>query len=155
MSKETLSNHSQRNLSVIENFILFLTHCSDDKEPDFTKPQTYTPEELYRVAYDYILEDHVDGEDSEEAINERNSIKQTKLQKGWIKQANKYLHFEDYGNDYDQTTLNVIAKIRDHADQNAMIDHVLGDDENVFPCEDFEYRFTCETFLVMIGYKTK
>lgn len=84
-----------------------------------------------------------------------NEVKPTRLQKGWIKQANKYLHFEDYGNDYDQTTLNVIAKIRDHADQNAMIDHVLGDDENVFPCEDFEYRFTCETFLVMIGYKYK
>lgn len=71
---KNLSNHSQRNLSVIENFILFLTHCSDDKEPDFVKPQTYTPEELYRVAYDYILEDHVDGEESEEALKEKSQL---------------------------------------------------------------------------------
>lgn len=67
----SLTKHSQRNLSVIENFILYLTHCSDDKEPNFTLPQTYTPEELYRVAYDYIMEDHVDGEKSEEALAEK------------------------------------------------------------------------------------
>lgn len=53
--------NSERNLAVIENFILFLTHCSDEKEPAFKEPQTYTPEELYRVAFDYIEEDHVDG----------------------------------------------------------------------------------------------
>lgn len=58
-----LSNHSKRNLLVIENFILYLTHCSDENDSDFTIPQTYTPEELYRVAYDYITEDHADGEE--------------------------------------------------------------------------------------------
>jgi hypothetical protein len=67
-----LTKFSEKNLAVIENFILHLTHCSDELDPDFTTPQTYTPEELYRVAYDYILEDHVDGEDSEEAEEERN-----------------------------------------------------------------------------------
>lgn len=66
-----LTNFSKERLAIIENFILFLTHCSDENEPDFTKPQTYTPEELYRVAYDYVLEDHVDGENSEEAYNEK------------------------------------------------------------------------------------
>jgi hypothetical protein len=82
-----------------------------------------------------------------------NENKPTKLQNGWIKQANKYLHFNEDGS--DQTVLNVIAKIRDHADQDVTIDVVLGDDENVFPLEDFEYRFTCKSFLVMIGYKYK
>lgn len=57
---------SEKNLMVIENFILFLTHCSDDKDPEFLMPQTYTPEELYRVAYDYIEEDWVDGKQDPE-----------------------------------------------------------------------------------------
>lgn len=70
-----LSQHSQKNLAVIENFILHLTHCSDELDYDFTQPQTYTPEELYRVAYDYIIEDHVDGENSEEVLEEKNERK--------------------------------------------------------------------------------
>ena len=62
---------SEINLAVIENFILFLTGCSDEKDPTYTTPQPYTPEELYRVAYDYIQEDHVDGEpaDSDEPLD--------------------------------------------------------------------------------------
>lgn len=80
-------------------------------------------------------------------------IKPTKLQKGWIKQANKYLSFDEDGS--DQAVLNAITKIRDHADQDATIDVALGGDENVFPCEDYEFRFTCKRFLVMIGYNSK
>lgn len=43
---------AEKNLAVIENFILFLTHCGkEEKEASYyTKPQTYTPEELFRVA---------------------------------------------------------------------------------------------------------
>lgn len=52
---------ADKNLRVIENFILHLTHASDASDSEFRKPQIYTPEELYRVAYDYIEEDHVDG----------------------------------------------------------------------------------------------
>jgi hypothetical protein len=44
-----MERHSDRNLAVIENFILHLT------------PQT-----MYRVARDYIKEDHVDGLDNPE-----------------------------------------------------------------------------------------
>ena len=66
-----LTKHSQRNLDVIENFILHITHCSNESDEEFTTPQSYTPEELYNLAYEYILEDHVDGEESEEADNER------------------------------------------------------------------------------------
>lgn len=51
---------ADKNLMLIENFILYLTHCSDEIDADFREPQTYTPEELYRVAYDYIEEDWVD-----------------------------------------------------------------------------------------------
>lgn len=58
--------NSERNLLVLENFILHLTHCSDEREPSFREPQTYTPEELYRVAYDYIEIDHVDGKENPE-----------------------------------------------------------------------------------------
>lgn len=57
--------NSERNLAVIENFILYLTHSSKG-DNDFTEPQTYTPEELYRIAYDYIEEDHIDGKGNPE-----------------------------------------------------------------------------------------
>lgn len=57
--------NSERNLAVIENFILHLTHCSGG-EDNYYESQTYTPEELYRVAYDYIQEDHVDGKGAED-----------------------------------------------------------------------------------------
>lgn len=76
-----LTKHSQRNLAVIENFILHITHCSNESDEEFTTPQTYTPEELYKLAYEYILEDHVDGEDSEEAYNERVKARNKKFKK--------------------------------------------------------------------------
>lgn len=57
---------ADKNLAVIENFILHLTHVSDVRESGFREPQTYTPEELYRVAYDYIEGDHVDGKSNPE-----------------------------------------------------------------------------------------
>jgi hypothetical protein len=77
----------------------------------------------------------------------------TGLQKKWIKQANKYLYFDEDGS--DQTVLNAIAKIRDHKDQIQTVDVALSDDDNVFVCEDFEFRFTCKDFLILIGYKFK
>lgn len=82
-----------------------------------------------------------------------NEVKPTRLQKGWIKQANKYLHFDEDGS--DQGVLDVIAKIRNYKDQNSTVDVALSDDDNVFVIEKFEYNFTCEDFLVLIGYKYK
>lgn len=57
-----------RNQAIIDNFILFATHCSDEMEPAYTEQQSWTPEELYRTAYDYIEEDHVDGKQSPDTI---------------------------------------------------------------------------------------
>lgn len=56
-----LTKHSQRNLSVIENFILHFTH--GEQHPLY--------DEMMQSAKDYIGEDHVDGEESEEAIAEK------------------------------------------------------------------------------------
>jgi hypothetical protein len=53
--------NSERNLMVIENFILHLTHCCGG-EPEFKESVLYSPEEMYQMAKDYIKEDHVDGE---------------------------------------------------------------------------------------------
>jgi hypothetical protein len=62
---------SDRNLAVIENFILHLTHSSEG-DAGFKVPVSYTPEELYKVAESYIEENHVDGrgnlEDREEEV---------------------------------------------------------------------------------------
>lgn len=58
---------SARNLAVIQNFLLHLTHCDNyDGELDWKTEMTFTPEVLYQVALDYIREDHVDGEDNPE-----------------------------------------------------------------------------------------
>ena len=65
INKENMKN-SEKNLTVLENFILYITHCSDAKEDDFTKPMTWTPEDLYRLAEQYIEEDWVDGKQNPE-----------------------------------------------------------------------------------------
>ena len=57
---------ADQNLMVIQNFILHITHVSDEKESDFKKPMTFTPEQLYQMSNEYINEDHVDGRDNEE-----------------------------------------------------------------------------------------
>jgi hypothetical protein len=57
---------SQKNLAVIENFILHVTHASCDLDEMFDIPQTFTAKDLYRMAKEYIKEDHVDGEDNPE-----------------------------------------------------------------------------------------
>jgi len=49
---------SKLNLGVIENFILHITHSSDKEDDD---EMTFTPALLYKMAEDYIEEDHVDG----------------------------------------------------------------------------------------------
>lgn len=54
-----LTKFSQRNLYVIENFID--NYTSDEEER----------EQMKQVAWDYVSEDHVDGEGSEEASLER------------------------------------------------------------------------------------
>lgn len=77
--------NSEKNLAIIENFILFLTHCGGEKDNGFTDPQTYTPEELYRVAYDYIEEDHVDGKGSpEDYKTEEQRAKEYLTSKGYF-----------------------------------------------------------------------
>ena len=59
--------HSQRNLGVIENFILYLTHSGNHAmDAHFKEVQEWTPELMYKAAKDYIREDHVDGEDNPE-----------------------------------------------------------------------------------------
>lgn len=57
---------ADQNLMVIQNFILHITHSSDKDDKNLKIPMTFTPEELYQMAFDYIEEDHVDGKDNEE-----------------------------------------------------------------------------------------
>ena len=60
---------ADKNLMVIQNFILHITHCSIDsggKDANFKGKLTFTPKQLYQMADDYIEEDHVDGRDNED-----------------------------------------------------------------------------------------
>jgi hypothetical protein len=63
---------ADQNLMVIQNFILHVTHCSNESDGVdtfsriFKTPMKFTPKELYKMAIEYIEEDHVDGRDNEE-----------------------------------------------------------------------------------------
>jgi hypothetical protein len=52
---------SDKNLDVINNFILHVTHSSDNTDKT---PVELTVEDLYQMAEDYIAEDHVDGKEN-------------------------------------------------------------------------------------------
>ena len=60
---------ADKNLMLLNNFILHITHSShpsDGIDEDYKTPITFTPELLYQMAEDYIQEDHVDGRDNPE-----------------------------------------------------------------------------------------
>ena len=64
-----MATKADHNLAIIQNFILHVTHSScpaDGTDENFKTPMAFTPEELYRMADEYIEEDHVDGRDNEE-----------------------------------------------------------------------------------------
>jgi len=63
---------SDKNLAVIQNFILHVTHSSNDEsDVRFKELMTFTPEQLYQMALDYIEEDHVDGEGNPEDFEQK------------------------------------------------------------------------------------
>jgi len=70
MKDENRDRHSEKNLMVIQNFILHLTHAGDHGMDDnFEKPiGEYTPKQLYEIALEYIEEDHSDGLENPEDI---------------------------------------------------------------------------------------
>lgn len=55
---------SDLNLSVIQNFILHITHASEQDNKN--TPMLFTPNELYEMAAEYIEEDHADGKENPE-----------------------------------------------------------------------------------------
>lgn len=63
---------ADQNLAVIQNFILHITGCSipndrvDGEDERQYNLMTFTPDDLYQMAEDYINEDHADGRDNEE-----------------------------------------------------------------------------------------
>lgn len=62
-----MERKSERNLRIIENFILHLIHCSDDEsELGYKEHITLTPKLIYEAARNYIEEDHVDGKGTPE-----------------------------------------------------------------------------------------
>ena len=65
--------NSEKNLMVLENFILHVTHTNEG-DSDANQAFLTTPNELYQMARDYIKEDHVDGEgnpeDNQDAIKD-------------------------------------------------------------------------------------
>lgn len=53
----------ERNLMVLENFILHLTHTDDDTD---NKKESHSPKDLYEAVRMYIKEDWSDGEGAED-----------------------------------------------------------------------------------------
>jgi hypothetical protein len=111
-----LSKHSERNLSVIENFILHYTH--GEQHPLYN--------EMMQSASEYIEEDHVDGEGSEETTLERARI---------------YLVGDD------TEILSMIEFIRSHEDQSDLLEMV---NDYISVVEAFEFSLSCEEFLKLL-----
>lgn len=86
---------SDKNLAVIQNFILHVTHCSNDvSELDWKRTMNLTPKELYEHCDDYIAEDHVDGrENPEDEIDEIAKAKKTLRDAGYF--TDNLWHIED------------------------------------------------------------
>jgi len=63
---------ADKNLALLQNFILHITHVSAPQdrvngEAEYSDlPMLFTPDELYKMAEEYIDEDHVDGRDNPE-----------------------------------------------------------------------------------------
>lgn len=57
---------ADENLMVIQNFILHITGVDNAEDVDFGRPMTFTPEDLYTLAVDYIEDDHADGKGNPE-----------------------------------------------------------------------------------------
>lgn len=60
---------SERNHGVLYNFILHITHCSSERDLNYTVPIPYSAGELYACADEYIREDHVDGLEGDHPID--------------------------------------------------------------------------------------
>lgn len=78
---------SQKNLDLIDNFLLFVTHMSrcdlPEEGPDYPN-HLFSANDLYQAALDYIEEDHVDGKEADEYLISQ----ETKYPRGiesWIK----------------------------------------------------------------------
>jgi len=63
---------ADKNLAVIQNFILHMTHSSipcdrvNGEDEYATTKIDLTPDDMYRIAEEYIEEDHADGRDNPE-----------------------------------------------------------------------------------------
>jgi len=131
-----LSKHSQRNLMVIENFILHYTH--GEEHPDY--------EEMMQSAKDYISEDHVDGEDSEEAQAEHSDHNDS------INKARKILCEDaDGSKDLIENITNQVKLIveANKVNPDGLIDYV----DNVIVWEKVALEFTCIEFLYEIDWQ--
>lgn len=96
--------NSERNFLVIENFILHLTHCSDDeRERDFKEKMVFTPEVIYQAARDYIEEDHVDGKNNpEDDMSELDRAERTLKEAGYY--VDNLWSVQDVKSKFDCTT---------------------------------------------------
>lgn len=111
---------SEINLMVIQNFILHITHAN---EGESKVEMTFTADQLYRMAKEYIEINHTDGID-------------------YVEAASHYLC------DGDISTKEMVEAIYNHKDQNDMIDNV----EGVIVWEKVENTFNCAEFLEQIDY---
>jgi hypothetical protein len=124
-----LTQHSQRNLIAIENFILHYTHGEEPLSSEMTK-----------CALEYIEEDHVDGEGAEESITERIDAVARRKQK-MVENARQFLVA-----DSDEDIQRMINLIENYSDETQTIDFI----EGVDVWEKVQYSFNCKDFMFQI-----
>ncbi len=91
---------SERNLMVLENFILHITHSSE--QDNDTTPITFTPNELYQMAVEYIEEDHVDGKEAEDDYDDEIKAERPDLNIGDLVTADGLTYLIGYYNVGDE-----------------------------------------------------
>lgn len=68
-----LNEFTQKNLDIIQNFILHLTHRSPG-DYNFKEEFNISAETMYQGAREYIEEDHVDGMEREDAPEDKYQV---------------------------------------------------------------------------------
>lgn len=67
-----MNRRPEKNKALLNNFILYITHCSNPEEgiedPNLTSLMHISPKILYQMVNNYIAEDHVDGYETDEEI---------------------------------------------------------------------------------------
>jgi hypothetical protein len=119
-----ITKHSERNLKVLENFILHITHSSEG-DHDAKIAQSFSPNDLYELARGYIAEDHVDGEgNDEDFIVTYGAESSFNIEDPDKKYLEHVVVVANYGDEVGTKTIATIDNIENLTAINELLEHI-------------------------------